>query len=74
VIGQARSIAVALASATTVCLSGCSAAQVYGAGQAWQRIECSKINDAQERTRCMASTSTSYEGYKRQVEAAKGTR
>jgi hypothetical protein len=74
VIGQTRSIVVLFASATTAFLSGCSTAQVYGAGQAWQRVECSKINDAQERTRCMASTSTSYEDYMRQVEAAKGTK
>jgi hypothetical protein len=51
--------------------AACSSQQAYGAGQAWQRLECSKINDAQERSRCMASSSTSYEEYKRQAEAAK---
>jgi hypothetical protein len=53
-------------------LQACSAQQMYGAGQAWQHQECNKINDVQERGRCMASASTSYEEYKRQVEAAKG--
>ena len=52
-------------------LSGCSAQQAYGASQAWQLQECSKIMNAQERSRCMASASTSYEDYKRQAEAAK---
>jgi hypothetical protein len=74
VIDRVRSLAAAFAISAAACLSGCSTAQAYGAGQAWQRIECSKLNDAQERTRCMASTSTSYEDYQRQVEAAKGTK
>lgn len=52
-------------------LQGCSSQQIYGAGQAWQRQECNKIADAQERGRCMASASSSYEEYKRQAEAAK---
>jgi len=51
--------------------AACSSQQAYGAGQAWQRLECSKIKDTQERSRCMASSSTSYEEYKRQAEAAK---
>lgn len=53
------------------CLSSCSSQQVYGAGQAWQRNECYKIVDAQEHGRCMASTSMSYDEYKRRTEAAK---
>ena len=50
---------------------GCSTQQAYSAGQAWQRQECNKIQDAQERGRCMGSTQTSYEDYKRQSEAAR---
>jgi len=42
---------------------------MYGAGQGWQRQECIKINDMQERNRCMASVSMSYDEYKRQVDA-----
>ena len=55
-------------------LQACSSQQLYGAGQAWQHQECNKINDTQERGRCMASASTSYEEYKRQAEAAKATK
>ena len=53
------------------CLSSCSAQQAYDVGQAWQRNECYKIVDAQEHARCMASTSLSYDEYKRRTEAAK---
>ncbi|MDP2064988.1 MAG: hypothetical protein Q8K38_03360 [Burkholderiaceae bacterium] len=59
--------ATALASA----LAGCSMQQLYGTGQAWQRSECNKIIDTQERNRCAASTQTSYEDYRRQSDAAK---
>ena len=50
---------------------GCSSQQAYGVGQAWQRNECYKIGDAQERGRCLASSSTSYDEYKRQSDAAR---
>ena len=55
-------------------LSSCSSQQVYDVGQAWQRNECYKIVDAQEHGRCMASTSMSYDEYKRRTEAAKGAK
>ena len=61
----------ASAAALAPLAAGCSTQQAYGAGQAWQRQECSKINDAQERSRCMASASTSYDDYKRQADGAK---
>ena len=51
-------------------LTACSSQQLYGAGQAWQRNECFKIADQQERSRCLASSSTSYEQYKREAKAA----
>ena len=51
-------------------LAGCSSQQLYGVGQAWQRNECFKITDQQERSRCLSSTSTSYEQYKREAKAA----
>jgi hypothetical protein len=56
------------------CLSSCSSQQVYGIGQAWQRNECYKIVDAQEHGRCMASTSMSYDEYKRRIDGAKDTK
>jgi len=51
-------------------LGACSSQQLYGVGQAWQRNECFKINDQQQRSRCLSSTSTSYEQYKRESGAA----
>ena len=52
------------------CLTACSWQQAYNAAQGWQRNTCLKILDAQERERCMASTSMSYDDYKRQTETA----
>ncbi len=54
-------------------LQACSSQQAYGVGQAWQRNECLKISDAQERSRCLASASTSYEDYKRQTQSPTGS-
>lgn len=55
-------------------LASCSSQQLYGVGQAWKKNECNKIIDMQERNQCMGSTQTSYEDYKRQSEAVKGTK
>jgi hypothetical protein len=71
-IREAATVAVTVLA--TAWLHGCSSQQVYGAGQAWQRLECNKIIDTQERDRCMKSASTSYDEYKRQAEAAKAAR
>lgn len=46
--------------------SACSSRQAYDSGQAWQRNECGRIADTQERQRCMGSASTSYDSYQRQ--------
>lgn len=54
--------------------AGCSTRQAYDSGQAWQRQECNKYPDPQERARCQSSASTSYEDYQRQSEAAKNPR
>ena len=59
-----------LALAVTL-LVGCSSRELYGAGQQWQRTECNKIDDRDERARCERSAATSYESYKSQSEAAK---
>lgn len=66
-----RSGSLALAVALATAATGCTTQQLYGAGQAWQRQECNKINDAQERSRCMSSSSSSYDEYKRDAEAAR---
>jgi hypothetical protein len=49
-------------------LPACTAEQAYGTAQAWQRNQCSKLPDKAEFDRCMSSTNTSYESYKRQTE------
>ncbi|MDP1549520.1 MAG: hypothetical protein Q8L97_05090 [Nitrosomonas sp.] len=46
--------------------TGCTTQQLYNTGQAWQRNECGRIMDQQERSRCLSSTSTSYEAYQKQ--------
>lgn len=66
-----RPIYVLLSLFVTSCLSGCSSQQIYNSGQAWQRNECNKIIDGQERSRCLANSNTSYEDYKRQTQEAK---
>jgi hypothetical protein len=63
-----------MAVTATLGLSSCSSQQLYGAGQEWQKNECNKIIDTQERNRCMSSTRTSYDDYKRQSDAAKGAK
>jgi hypothetical protein len=44
-------------------LAACSGQQVYGVGQAWQRNECFKIIDSQERSRCLEKANTPYYQY-----------
>jgi len=51
--------------------SGCTERQVYDSGQAWQRNECGKIADRDRQDRCLREASTSYENYKRQIDAEK---
>jgi hypothetical protein len=65
-----KTAALLLALPLTVALGACSSQQLYGVGQAWQRNECFRISDQQERSRCLSSTSTSYEQYKRESKAA----
>jgi hypothetical protein len=63
-----------IAFASIVGLSGCSSQQLYATGQEWKKNQCNKIIDMQERNRCMSSTDTSYEDYKRQSEEVRGTK
>jgi hypothetical protein len=55
-------------------LLGCSSQQLYNTGQAWQRNQCDRLLDEQERRRCAASTDTPYDDYKRQSEEVKGAK
>lgn len=47
-------------------LAACSRQQAYGIGQAWQRNACFKIEDAQERSRCLETADYPYDQYKLQ--------
>jgi membrane protein DedA with SNARE-associated domain len=62
-----------LLAALLVCALGaaCSSQQTYATGQGWQRNECNKIVDMQDRERCMARTRDSYDTYQRQVDDMK---
>ena len=55
-------------------LTACSAQQTYGVGQGWQRAECNKLPDAEQRQRCMASAAMSFDEYQRQSSPAKGAK
>lgn len=66
VLGTLALIAISTAS--------CSSQQAYSTGQAVQRNECNKINDFQDRQRCMEKANMSHETYQRQAEAAKNAK
>ncbi|QCB45068.1 hypothetical protein [Hydrogenophaga sp. PAMC20947] len=46
-------------------LAACSARQGYASVQNWQRNQCIKIIDAQERLKCMREADKSYDQYKK---------
>lgn len=50
-------------------LMACSTQTAYLSAQGWQRQQCFRIDDAQQRQRCLNSASTSYEDYQRESEA-----
>jgi hypothetical protein len=54
--------------------AGCSSQQAYSTGQAMQRNECNKINDFQDRQRCMEKANMSHDAYQRQAEAARSSK
>ena len=57
--------------AAAALLGGCSSQQLLATAHAWHKQECKRIADGQERGRCLATTQTSYDEYKRDSEAAK---
>nr|WP_312476419.1 hypothetical protein [Achromobacter ruhlandii] len=61
-----RRLVILASLAAAVSATACSSQRAYDSGQAWQRIECGKIPDMQERQRCMNAASTSYDDYRRQ--------
>ena len=52
-------------------LAACTSQQLYHAGQGWQKQECQKLQDRDERQRCEKSAATSYERYQAEADAAK---
>ena len=52
-------------------LAGCSSQQLYATGQGWQKQECQKMLDREQRTRCEQSAATSYARYQAESAAAK---
>lgn len=66
--GILKAIFILTALLVAMLLSACTAEQAYGTAQAWQRNQCNKLPDKAEFDRCMSSTNTTYESYKRQTE------
>jgi hypothetical protein len=52
-------------------VSSCSWEQAYYATQTWQRNECSRLPDGNERERCMNRNSASYGTYRQQADESK---
>ena len=59
------------AAAGAVALVGCSSQQLYATSQGWQKQECQKILEREQRMRCEQSAATSYERYQADATAAK---
>jgi len=53
-------------------LSACTPEQLYATGRNWQRQECAKLPDPQQRDRCYHEVDQPYETYKRESDAARG--
>ena len=51
-------------------LAGCTSQQLWRVGQQWQRQDCARLKDLDERQRCERSAATSYERYKAESDAA----
>jgi len=58
-----------LLSFTTLSLPACTAREVYGSAQTWQRNRCNTLHDKAEFDRCVNETDTTYDSYKRQTDA-----
>ena len=54
-----------------LCLAGCSSQLLYATGQGWQKQECQRVLEREQRTRCEQSAATSYERYQAETAAAK---
>ncbi|HLL09647.1 MAG TPA: hypothetical protein VK570_01205 [Rubrivivax sp.] len=54
--------------AATLSLLGCTSQELWRSGQQWQKQECSRLKDIEERKRCERSAATSFEQF--QAESA----
>lgn len=52
-------------------LPACSTEQLYLTTQQWQKQECGRIQDHEQRMRCEKDASLSYERYKAEAEKAR---
>ena len=52
-------------------LTACTSQEMWRAGQQWQKQECARLKDLDERKRCERSAAISYEQYRAETEAAK---
>ena len=52
-------------------LTACTTQALYVTGQGWQKQECLKLKDLDERRRCEKSTAISYDRYRAVADAAK---
>ncbi len=68
-----RPAACAVRVVAAVLAAGCTASQLYTAGQQWQRTECRRLPPS-EQERCLQSTAMSFEEYQRQAAAARAAR
>jgi len=64
-----RTTFISIAVIAALSMSACTADQIYGMGQGWQRNQCTKLPDKTEVDRCMDRADGSYDSYKRQAEA-----
>lgn len=53
-------------------LPACTSEQIYAAGRHWQRQECARLPDPQQRDRCHQDAGQPYETYKRDADTARG--
>ena len=63
-------VCLSIATILLLCLLvSCTGEQVYGVGQGWQRNECFKIDNSQDRSRCLEEANTPYNQYERESES-----
>lgn len=72
-LGGIRTTVLALVAAALLA-AGCSARQAYETGQAWQRNECLRLPDAQDRQRCLERVRMDFDQYQKESGAARGQR